>query len=82
MDNNIYFIDEESSTVRFSSNPDSNHGEVITDHSGAGKFAEHAKNKSVDLYLETVNQISEEKRLYRTALNSLIQKEIKKGLDK
>ncbi len=73
MDNNIYFIDEESSTVRFSSNPNSDHGEIITDRSGAEKFSEHAKDRTIDLYLETVNQISEEKRLYRTALNNLIQ---------
>ncbi len=82
MDNNIYYIDEEMSTIKFSSNPNSDHGEVITDNSGAEKFSEYAKEKTVDLYLDTVNKISEEKRLYRIALNSLIQKEIKKGLDK
>ena len=58
MDNTVYFIDEESSVVKFS-DTGTIHGDIITDKGGADKFKVFAREKTVESFLDSVNKNSE-----------------------
>ncbi len=75
MDNTVYFIDEESSVVKFS-DTGTIHGDIITDKGGADKFKVFAREKTVESFLDSLNKNSE----LRAELNLAECKEIAKEL--
>ena len=58
MDNTVYFIDEESSVVKFSDTV-TIHGDIITDDGGAAKFKSSVREKTIESFLDSVNKNSE-----------------------
>lgn len=58
MDNTVYFIDEESSVVKFS-DTGTIHGDIITDDGGAAKFKSSVREKTIESFLDSVNKNSE-----------------------